>query len=64
MNKEMSDESTTEISNTSEECKESLQSNQSKNTSVKTTKKEPVYHPRALAKWAELERRGFIQKTK
>lgn len=26
-------------------------------------KKEPVYHPRALSKWEELERRGLIKKT-
>lgn len=29
----------------------------------KQERKEPVYHPRAVAKWEELERRGLIQKT-
>ena len=27
------------------------------------TKKEPVYHQRALDKWSELERRGLIKKN-
>lgn len=29
----------------------------------KQERKEPVYHPRAISKWEELERRGLIQKT-
>lgn len=41
----------------------SLPHDSSSNPSNKRNKKEPVYHPRALAKWAELEKRGFIQKT-